>query len=106
MGYLRQDIDFEHGRTVLQEAYLAFDTLQRFEQQLAQINQELAERTDYESHAYSALIEQLSDIQNQYEIHGGYLYQGETERILFGLGFQRSDFNQMTDTFSGLAHAD
>ena len=101
VGYLRQDIDFEHGRTVLQEAYLAFDTLQRFEQQLAQINQELAERTDYESHAYSALIEQLSDIQNQYEIHGGYLYQGETERILFGLGFQRSDFNQMTDTFSG-----
>ncbi|MGB0304559.1 MAG: ABC-F family ATP-binding cassette domain-containing protein [Flavobacteriaceae bacterium] len=101
VGYLRQDIDFEHGRTVLQEAYLAFDTLQRFEQQLAQINQELAERTDYESHAYSALIEQLSDIQHQYEIHGGYLYQGETERILLGLGFERSDFNQMTDTFSG-----
>ena len=101
VGYLRQDIDFEHGRTVLQEAYLAFDTLQRFEQQLAQINQELAERTDYESHAYSALIEKLSDIQHQYEIHGGYLYQGETERILLGLGFERSDFNQMTDTFSG-----
>ncbi len=101
VGYLRQDIDFEHGRSVLQEAYLAFDKLQGFEKQLTQINQELAERKDYESQSYSALIEQLSDIQHQYEIHGGYTYQGETERILLGLGFQQLDFDKMTDTFSG-----
>ena len=101
VGYLRQDIDFEKGRTVLQEAYLAFELIQSFEQKLEQINTELAERTDYESQSYADLIEALSDVQHQYEIHGGYLYQGETERILLGLGFLRDDFNQMTDTFSG-----
>ena len=101
VGYLRQDIDFEQGRTVLQEAYVAFELLQGFEQKLEQINTALAERTDYESPAYTDLIEALSDVQHQYEIHGGYVYQGETERILLGLGFTRTDFNQMTDTFSG-----
>ena len=101
VGYLRQDIDFEQGRTVLQEAYVAFELLQGFEQKLEQINTSLAERTDYESQAYTDLIEALSDVQHQYEIHGGYVYQGETERILLGLGFTREDFNQMTDTFSG-----
>ena len=101
VGYLRQDIDFEQGRTVLQEAYVAFELLQGFEQKLEQINTALAERTDYESQAYTDLIEALSDVQHQYEIHGGYVYQGETERILLGLGFTRAYFNQMTDTFSG-----
>jgi ATP-binding cassette subfamily F protein 3 len=101
VGYLRQDIDFEQGRSVLQEAYLAFKVLQGFEQKLEKINTELAHRTDYESQAYADLIEALSDVQHQYEIHGGYLYQGETERILLGLGFTRGDFDQMTDTFSG-----
>ena len=101
VGYLRQDIDFEQGRTVLQEAYVAFELLQGFEQKLEQINTALADRTDYESQAYTDLIEALSDVQHQYEIHGGYVYQGETERILLGLGFTRTDFNQMTDTFSG-----
>ena len=101
VGYLRQDIDFEQGRTVLQEAYVAFELLQGFEQKLEQINTALADRTDYESQAYTDLIEALSDVQHQYEIHGGYVYQGETERILLGLGFTRADFNQMTDTFSG-----
>ena len=101
IGYLRQDIDFEHGHTVLQEAYKAFELLQGFEKKLEQINTELAHRTDYESQGYADLIESLSDVQHQYEIHGGYLYQGETERILQGLGFVRNDFDQMTDTFSG-----
>lgn len=101
VGYLRQDIDFEHGRTVVQEAYLAFDLIKRLEKKLEEINTALAQRTDYESQSYSDLIEELSEAQTQYEIHGGYLYQGETERILLGLGFKRDDFNQMTDTFSG-----
>ncbi len=101
VGYLRQDIDFEQGCTVLQEAYKAFELLQGFEQKLEQINTELAHRTDYESQGYADLIEALSEVQHQYEIHGGYLYQGETERILIGLGFTCEDFDQMTDTFSG-----
>src|SRR5690606_2240775 len=60
-----------------------------------------AERTDYESDSYHQLMVDLNDIQHQYEIHGGYNYQGETERILQGLGFQREDFTKLTETFSG-----
>ncbi|KAG1650187.1 putative ABC transporter ATP-binding protein YdiF [Nymphon striatum] len=80
IGFLRQDIDFEQGRTVLEEAYQAFVEIKALELQLDEINQQLVERTDYES---------------------GYNYQGETEKILQGLGFKREDFDKKTDTFSG-----
>ena len=101
IGFLRQDIDFEQGRTVLEEAYQAFEEIKRLEAKLEQINQQLAERTDYESEEYNQLIIDLSDITHHYEILGGYNYQGETEKILLGLGFNREDFNKKTDTFSG-----
>ena len=65
------------------------------------INTQLAERTDYESEGYHQLMVELNDIQHQYEIIGGYNYQGETEKILQGLGFKREDFDKLTDTFSG-----
>tara|TARA_B100001146_G_scaffold213216_1_gene213379 strand:- start:22478 stop:24394 length:1917 start_codon:yes stop_codon:yes gene_type:complete len=101
IGFLKQDIDFEQGRTVLEEAYQAFTEIKRLEKKLANINEQLAERTDYESDGYHQLMVDLNDIQHQYEIIGGYNYQGDTERILQGLGFQRSDFNKTTETFSG-----
>ena len=71
------------------------------EKQIDDINTQLAERTDYESQGYEQLMIDLNDIQHQYEIIGGYNYQGDTERILQGLGFKREDFNKKTDTFSG-----
>ncbi|MAO08408.1 MAG: glycosyl transferase family 2 [Alteromonas sp.] len=101
IGFLKQDIDFEKGRTVLEESYEAFTEIKRLELQLEQINTQLAERTDYESDGYHQLMVDLNEVQHQYEIHGGYNYQGETERILQGLGFKREDFNKLTDTFSG-----
>ncbi|PQB03608.1 ABC-F family ATP-binding cassette domain-containing protein [Aureitalea marina] len=101
IGFLKQDIDFEKGRNVLQEAYLAFDEILKLEEQLANINTQLAERTDYESESYQQLLVDLNDVQHQYEVLGGYTYQGETERILQGLGFKRSEFEKQTDTFSG-----
>ncbi|KGK29865.1 MULTISPECIES: ABC-F family ATP-binding cassette domain-containing protein [Cellulophaga] len=101
IGFLKQDLDFEQGRTVLEEAYQAFEEIIALEQKLAYTNEQLAERTDYESDGYSKLIEDLSDITHHYEILGGYNYQGETEKILQGLGFKREDFNKHTDTFSG-----
>ena len=100
IGFLRQDIDFEEGRTVLQEAYKAFEEIQQLEKRLEEINRQLVERTDYESEGYHQLMVDLSDVQHQYEIHGGYNYQGDTERILQGLGFKRADFDKATDTFS------
>lgn len=101
IGFLKQDIDFEKGRTVLEESYEAFTEIKKLEKRLEQINTQLAERTDYESDGYHQLMVDLNDIQHQYEIHGGYNYQGETERILQGLGFQREDFGKLTETFSG-----
>lgn len=101
IGFLRQDIDFEEGNTVLEEAYQAFEELKSIEKKLDYINTQLAERTDYESDSYHQLMVDLNDYQHQFEILGGYNYQGETERILKGLGFKESDFNQLTDTFSG-----
>ena len=101
IGFLRQDIDFIPGRTVLEEAYQAFVEIKEVEAALDRVNKELAERTDYESESYSELIEKLSDLTHRYEIIGGYNYVGNTERILQGLGFKREDFENLTDTFSG-----
>lgn len=100
-GFLRQDIDFEQGRTVLEESYQAFEKLKALELKLDEINKQLAERTDYESGEYHQLMVDLNDVTHQYDILGGYNYQGETEKVLLGLGFKREDFNKGTDTFSG-----
>lgn len=101
IGFLKQDIDFVLGRTVLDEAYEAFVEIKKAERQIDHINAQLAERTDYESASYNDLITELSDLTQHYEILGGYNYQGETERVLQGLGFVREDFEKLTDTFSG-----
>ena len=101
IGFLRQDIDFVEGRTILEEAYQAFEEIKKLEAELEEINNQLTTRTDYESDSYTQLIQDLTDKQERYELLGGYNYQGDTEKILQGLGFQREDFNKLTDTFSG-----
>jgi ATP-binding cassette, subfamily F, member 3 len=98
---LRQDIDFEQGRTVLEEAYQAFTDIKEVEKKLEHINHQLVTRTDYESEAYSQIIEDLSDYTHRFELLGGYNYVGDTEKILLGLGFKRDVFNNQTETFSG-----
>ncbi|WP_047551209.1 ABC-F family ATP-binding cassette domain-containing protein [Psychroserpens sp. Hel_I_66] len=100
-GFLKQDIDFIFGKTVLEESYEAFKEIKDLESQMEDVNIQLAERTDYESEGYNQLMIDLNDIQHKYEIIGGYSYQGETEKILQGLGFKREDFDKLTDTFSG-----
>src|SRR6056297_627577 len=101
IGFLRQDIDFVQGRSVLEEAYQAFEEIKKLEAKIDEINHQLAERTDYESEAYNQLIIDLNDVTHRYEILGGYNYEGDTEKVLLGLGFKREDFNKLTETFSG-----
>ncbi|MDO4782882.1 MAG: ABC-F family ATP-binding cassette domain-containing protein [Capnocytophaga felis] len=101
IGFLKQDIDFENGRTILEEAYQAFQEIKRLENQMDEIHSEMELRTDYESESYHNLIDKLSEITHRYDIIGGYQYQGNTEKVLLGLGFERSDFQKQTDTFSG-----
>ena len=101
IGFLKQDIDFEYGKTVLEESYEAFTEIKELEEKLNTVNHQLAERTDYESETYHQLMVDVNELQHQYEILGGYNYQGDTEKVLQGLGFTREDFNKLTDTFSG-----
>ncbi|MFZ4435914.1 MAG: ABC-F family ATP-binding cassette domain-containing protein [Flavobacterium psychrophilum] len=101
IGFLRQDIDFEQGRTVLEEAYQAFTDIKEVERKLEETNHLLVTRTDYESAEYSQIIEDLSDYTHRFELLGGYNYVGDTEKILLGLGFKREVFNDLTETFSG-----
>ena len=101
IGFLRQDIDFEQGRTVLEEAYQAFTEIIIVEKKLEEINHQLVTRTDYESDEYSQIIEDLSDFTHRFDLLGGYNYVGDTEKILLGLGFKREVFNNQTETFSG-----
>ncbi|MFX1728127.1 ABC-F family ATP-binding cassette domain-containing protein [Riemerella anatipestifer] len=101
IGFLKQDIDFVQGRTVLEEAYQAFEEILSVQNQIDEINHQLLNRTDYESTEYSELIDKVSDLTHRFDILGGYHYAGNTERILTGLGFKREDFDKYTDTFSG-----
>ena len=101
MGFLRQDIDFVAGRTILEEAYQAFVEIKEIEGKLDEINTQLATRTDYESDDYQVLIQELSDLGSAFEVLGGYQYKAQSEKILAGLGFTTRDFDQLTGTFSG-----
>ncbi|MCF7559037.1 ATP-binding cassette domain-containing protein [Sabulilitoribacter multivorans] len=101
IGFLKQDIDFVFGRTVLEESYEAFTEIKELEAKMEAVNTQMVERTDYESEGYHQLMVDINEIQHQYEINGGYNYQGDTEKILQGLGFKREDFGKLTDTFSG-----
>lgn len=101
IGFLKQDIEFEEGKTVLDETYKAFEEIKSIEAKLEKVNTELAERTDYESEYYHNLMHDLDELSHRYELIGGYNYQGDTEKILAGLGFKQENFNQLTDTLSG-----
>ncbi|UJH66342.1 ABC-F family ATP-binding cassette domain-containing protein [Allomuricauda sp. SCSIO 65647] len=101
IGFLEQDIDFEQGKTVLEESYQAFAEIKMLEVRLDEVNHQLAERDDYESGAYHQLIVDLNELTHRYELVGGYHYQGQTEKVLLGLGFKKDDFDKLTNTFSG-----
>ena len=101
IGFLKQDIDFQYGKTILEEAYTAFTEIKKVETQLEFVNKQLAERIDYESEDYHNLLHDLDDLTHRYDVLGGYNYQGDTEKILQGLGFNRADFDKLTETFSG-----
>ena len=101
IGYLPQDLDFDNGRTVLEEAYLAFEEIKKVESRQEEIHKIMEQTQDYESQSYMELLDELNDLNNRFEMIGGYHYQSQTEKILLGLGFTMDDLNALTDTFSG-----
>ena len=101
IGYLPQVMVLSDEHTVMQEAEKAFEHVKQMQADLQRMNQELAERTDYESEGYHQLIERFTHLNDRYNMMGGTNYQAEIERTLQGLGFQRSDFDRPTSEFSG-----
>ena len=101
IGYLAQDLDFENGRTVLEEAYLAFEEIMKVEKRQEAIHKIMEETQDFESPSYLDILDELNELNTRYEMIGGYHYQAQTEKILLGLGFSIIDLNAATDTFSG-----
>ena len=101
IGYLPQVMHHTDGRTVYEEAELAFAHIHEMEASLQKMNDELASREDYESEGYHQLIEEYTHLNEQYTMMGGSHYEAEIERALQGLGFRRSDFKRPTSEFSG-----
>ena len=101
IGYLSQDFNFEYGRSVIEETYLAFEEILKIENRQKEINKILEKTVDFESAEYKKILLEFTDLNSQYEILGGYNYQSQTEKILLGLGFTSDDLHSLTDTFSG-----
>ena len=101
VGYLTQDLDFEDGRTVLEEAKTAFDYLNEIKVKLNHVNQQVSERTDYESQSYLDLLTELHDLDERFRMSGGNDIESEISQVLSGLGFTQYDLNRQTSEFSG-----
>ena len=101
IGYLPQVMVLSDERTVMQEAELAFEHIFEMQADIERMNQELADRTDYESEDYQKLIDRFTHENDRFLMMGGTNYQAEIERTLQGLGFSREDFDRPTSEFSG-----
>jgi len=101
VGYLPQELPFNDGRSVWEEAESALGEIKHIQAKLEEINAALAEREDYESEGYLQLIEDLNHYTERFNLIGGYTYHARLEKILLGLGFKASDFDKGTETFSG-----
>jgi ATP-binding cassette subfamily F protein 3 len=101
IGYLPQVMVLSDTRTVMAEAEMAFEHIFEMQDRLARMNQELADRTDYDSESYHELIDRFTHENERFLMMGGANYKAEIERTLVGLGFDRKDFDRPTSEFSG-----
>lgn len=101
IGYLPQVMILSDEHTVMEEAELAFEHIFELQAGIQRMNQELAERTDYDSESYHKLIDRFTHENERFLMMGGTNYRAEIERTLMGLGFKREDFDRSTSEFSG-----
>ncbi|WP_455992665.1 ABC-F family ATP-binding cassette domain-containing protein [Prevotella sp.] len=101
IGYLPQVMKLSDDTTVKEETRKAFADKTKMEEKLKKMEQEMAERTDYESDSYAELVERFTTEHERYMMMGGENYEAEIERTLTGLGFTRDDFDRPTREFSG-----
>ena len=101
IGYLPQVMNLQDDTTVREEAQKAFSSTRELKDRIDRMNQQLAERTDYESADYLALVERFTQEHDRYMMLGAENNEAEMERTLIGLGFERTDFDRPTKEFSG-----
>lgn len=101
IGYLPQVMILSDQHTVMEEAEMAFEHIFDLQAGIEKMNQELADRTDYDSDSYHKLIDKFTHDNERFLMMGGTNYTAEIERTLMGLGFSREDFNRSTSEFSG-----
>lgn len=101
IGYLPQVMVLSDEHTVMEEAEKAFDHISEMQEKIERLNNQLAERTDYESPEYMELVERFTHESERFQMMGGMNYHAELERTLQGLGFAPTDFNRPTREFSG-----
>ena len=101
IGYLPQVMKLQDDTTVKQETRKAFAHNTEMKERLDKMQQEMADRTDYESESYAQLVEKFTQEHDRYMMMGGENYEAEIERTLSGLGFTREDFDRPTREFSG-----
>jgi ATP-binding cassette, subfamily F, member 3 len=102
IGFLPQEITFTNsGKTVIDEAMTAFSEALKLEENIKKLTAEIASRTDFESEAYYKLLHKLTDANERFHLLGGQNMQGESEKVLLGLGFLHSDFLRQVSEFSG-----
>ena len=101
IGYLPQVMVMSDEHTVMEEAEKAFEHISDMKDLIDRLNNELAERTDYESESYMSLVEKFTHESERFQMMGGMNYHAQLEKTLQGLGFATSDFNRPTKEFSG-----
>src|SRR5680860_1481647 len=94
-------MDFDHGKTVMDEAKSVFKEVNEINDRIDRYNHELATREDYESESYLELLNHLHHDNHQLQLLGGFNVEANIETILKGLGFLSTDFTRLTDEFSG-----
>ncbi len=100
IGYLPQIMEHHRGRTVLEEVLSVFDYLREMEADLAAVTATLADRTDYESKEYAALIDRLNELNDRLALEGGLSPEAQAQKVLTGLGFKKDELGRRTETFS------
>lgn len=101
VGYLPQELKSLSKTTVFKETLKAFDHLKELKNSIDRYTEEIASRDDYHSDSYLQLIERLNDANDQFHLKGGHNVEGDTEKVLLGLGFEKDDFQRPVSTFSG-----
>ena len=101
IGYLPQVMNLQDNTTVREEVKKAFADISKIKERVDKLNEELAQRTDYESDSYMELVQKFTTEHDRYMMMGADNYEAEMERTLTGLGFERTDFDRPTSEFSG-----